>query len=391
MNENLKNKIDKKFSAIASIQEWHNNDFFLDTYEKFITKFGNGVIDPKEKNDFSQEYQYAREQLDAIYKELNKKHLDSIQEEETAIYEEGYKIYTFKDLMQQAHKEPGRKPIKTGFEQLDKALGGGLYEGLYTLNAITGIGKTTFLLNMAKNISRQGKKVLFFSLEMSNEYIRNTLLAMIVKEINESKKGKKAKIESIARSNIKSQLEELERYTEIEEYKLNENLLIVSVKQCSIEQVIRATKQYLNDNPQEEKPVIMIDYLQKLNTEEHVKDDRTRVDKCLEKIVDLSKNYGLTVIQVSSVSRSNYLDNMSIGSGKESGSIEYESTVVLGLDYGIDAKGNIQDAKVKLQNASSQLIKDIYLRINKNRYGSPVEQIHYRFYGQYGYFVEVKE
>jgi len=56
--------------------------------------------------------------------------------------------------------------ISTGFYQLDDVLGGGLFEGLYVIGAISSLGKTTFVIQIADYIASQGQDVLYFSLEM---------------------------------------------------------------------------------------------------------------------------------------------------------------------------------------------------------------------------------
>ena len=61
-----------------------------------------------------------------------------------------------------------RYPIKkTGFRHLDEQLNGGIKSGLYVIGAIPSLGKTTFTLQLADNIARQGNKVIIFSLEQS--------------------------------------------------------------------------------------------------------------------------------------------------------------------------------------------------------------------------------
>ena len=53
-----------------------------------------------------------------------------------------------------------RDAIPTGWKNLDKALEGGLYEGLYVIPGATGTGKTAFALQMAYQIAGQKKDVL---------------------------------------------------------------------------------------------------------------------------------------------------------------------------------------------------------------------------------------
>ena len=57
--------------------------------------------------------------------------------------------------------------ISTGFNKLDEVLDGGLYEGLYVIGAVSSLGKTTLLIQIADQIAQSGKDVLIFSLEMA--------------------------------------------------------------------------------------------------------------------------------------------------------------------------------------------------------------------------------
>jgi len=63
--------------------------------------------------------------------------------------------------------------VKTGIEELDRVLGGGLVEGSLTLvGGDPGIGKSTLLLQMCQSISNQDLKVLYISGEESNKQIK---------------------------------------------------------------------------------------------------------------------------------------------------------------------------------------------------------------------------
>ena len=50
---------------------------------------------------------------------------------------------------------------------LDRALDGGLYEGLYIVGAISSLGKTTLVTQIGDQIASGGQDVLVFSLEMA--------------------------------------------------------------------------------------------------------------------------------------------------------------------------------------------------------------------------------
>ena len=60
--------------------------------------------------------------------------------------------------------------IPTGINHLDALLEGGLHKGeLCLIAARSGIEKTTFAMHIAGNIAKEGKKVCFISLEMSED------------------------------------------------------------------------------------------------------------------------------------------------------------------------------------------------------------------------------
>lgn len=65
------------------------------------------------------------------------------------------------------------KRTSTGFEELDRVLGGGIVKGsLILIGGDPGIGKSTLLLQVCKRISDQGKKVLYISGEESLRQIK---------------------------------------------------------------------------------------------------------------------------------------------------------------------------------------------------------------------------
>lgn len=53
--------------------------------------------------------------------------------------------------------------IPTGFKKLDENLGGGLFEGLYVVGAVSSLGKTTLVMQIADQIAQGEQDVLIFS------------------------------------------------------------------------------------------------------------------------------------------------------------------------------------------------------------------------------------
>lgn len=69
-------------------------------------------------------------------------------------------------------KDPSSAYCATGWADLDKMLGGGLFRaGFYVLGARPGMGKTTVALNIAEQVASKGNPVLVVSLEMNKRQI----------------------------------------------------------------------------------------------------------------------------------------------------------------------------------------------------------------------------
>lgn len=79
----------------------------------------------------------------------------------------------FLDYYEKTKKDPENAYIKTGFSDLDRQLGGGMFRSeVYIIGARPGMGKTTLGINIAQNIINSGGSVLFVSLEMSAPQIQ---------------------------------------------------------------------------------------------------------------------------------------------------------------------------------------------------------------------------
>lgn len=69
--------------------------------------------------------------------------------------------------------------VITGWNTFDRYIGSFCGGDYIALGGSTGTGKTTLALNIAKNVCIMGKKVLYFSLEMTHEQLRNRFNCMI--------------------------------------------------------------------------------------------------------------------------------------------------------------------------------------------------------------------
>lgn len=88
----------------------------------------------------------------------------------------------FLDYYEQAKKDPDNAYCKTGFADLDRQFGGGMFRSeVYIIGARPGMGKTTLGINIAQNIVNHGGAVLFVSLEMSAPQIEAKRISLETK------------------------------------------------------------------------------------------------------------------------------------------------------------------------------------------------------------------
>lgn len=81
--------------------------------------------------------------------------------------------------IEQRRKNPGMMGVPLGFEMLDRMLNGLQRGDLAILAARPGMGKSGFMLTVARNVARLGGRIVIFSLEMSREQLILRLISMI--------------------------------------------------------------------------------------------------------------------------------------------------------------------------------------------------------------------
>lgn len=283
-----------------------------------------------------------------------------------------------------------REAISTGFFKLDKHLDGGLYPGLYVLGAISSLGKTTFIQQIADNIAKKGKDVLFFSLEMSKfEMISKSISRLTFENV-------KTRTEAVTTRQIQkgygnnAVIESLKNYREIAE-KLS---IIEGDFDTTIDDIKRKVSSYKQLNGT--APVLIVDYLQILQSDK--KDhgtDKVKIDYLTTELKVLSRKFDIPVIVISSLNRSNYDTVIAFESFKESGNIEYSADVILGLQLKVTStldQGAKEDTKnkkrEKINEAKEKTPREIELICLKNRNGISYFKQEYEFYSKFNYFME---
>lgn len=287
--------------------------------------------------------------------------------------------------------------ISTGFKGIDEALDGGLYEGLYIVGAISSLGKTTLITQIADQVAEAGHDVLIFSLEMARtEIMAKSISRNTIKEVVEN--GGEVKNAKTARgitagsryesySNTEKDLikKAVTRYGEYANHiYITEGVGDVGAQQ--IRETVEKHVQYTGNTP-----LVIIDYLQILAPYNDRATDKQNTDKAVMELKRISRDFKTPVIGISSFNRDNYNNAVSMQSFKESGAIEYSSDILIGLQLkGAGTKDPETSKPFDPTEAKKKNPREIELVVLKNRNGQTGTKIDLLFYPLFNYFTEVE-
>ena len=283
-------------------------------------------------------------------------------------------------------KESANTPaIPTGFEELDRVLDGGLYAGLYCVGAISSLGKTTFVMQIADQVAQQGQDVIFFSLEMSRyELMAKSISRTTFLIADEKREAKTVRGISVgARYKTYTQKEtELIKQSVFEYSEYGKNIYIVEGDAGITADKIRGlVKEYTEETGK--TPIVIIDYLQLIAPHSERATDKQAIDRSVSELKRISRDYKAPVIAISSLNRQSYKDEANMAAFKESGAIEYSSDVLIGMQLK-GAGGNNFDVDA----AKKKDPREVEVVILKNRNGKTGAKLDYRYYAAFNFFEE---
>ena len=253
----------------------------------------------------------------------------------------------------------------TGFDELDKILGGLQHSTLNVVGARPSMGKTAFALTVASHIAvTVAKPVLFFSLEMAHLELTNRLLAADARI--DSQKLQTGKLETAQWTKITNSIERLgQAQLWIDD---NPNLTIPE---------IRAKSRRLARQTGEDLGLIVVDYLQLMSGRMDSESRQVEVAEMSRGLKVLARELRTPVLALSQLSRQ--LEQRSdkrpmLSDLRESGAIEQDADVVMFL------------YRDEIYNADSPDKGSAEVIVAKHRNG-PIGKANLAFLPQYARFV----
>ena len=344
--------------------------------------------------------------IPAKYKDVNEFLVDDrqafeqlVKSTEEEVIEGKYKFTNganlFNELLSEVeynYANGGIKHISTGFPELDRKIGGGLYNGLYIIGAGSSIGKTTFTQQIADHIASEGRKVLFFSLEMGKkEMISKT----VVRELFKNKNSTLGAREFLNGDMKDRDWENLSRQCGNISKVLENVFYLEGNFGTTIEDIVNTTREFKDIYG--ESPIVIVDYLQVIAPIDVRIGDKQNVDRSIAELKRLSRDLDTPVITISSVNRQNYLSYIDFTAFKDSGSIEFGADVVLGLQLNVMhqimnmKEGQINEKRKLYNEAKAKIPREIEVVILKNRYGAATGTHNYNYRPKFNLFEELDD
>lgn len=245
------------------------------------------------------------------------------------------------------------KGIPTGFSLLDKYMTGLNRSDLILIGARPAMGKTSFALNIARNVAVNAKKkVVFFSLEMGKEQLAQRILSTEARV-----EGRKLRTGEL---------------TDDDWQRIAEATVTLSRAELYFDDTANITVPEMKARVRKMRDVdcVIIDYLQLMTGTKRTESRVQEVSEITRSLKLMAKDLRIPVITCSQLSRSTEGRGKShkpqLSDLRESGSIEQDADIVLML-YRESYYDSEKDETVVVDNDKAEVI------IAKNRHGGTGE------------------
>lgn len=300
------------------------------------------------------------------------------------------------DTFFQKSEEGKFKPISTGFSNFDSITNGGLQkQSLVVIGGGSSMGKTTFTINLALNFLKQNKKVIYYSLEMSEEQIQAKVFSNIAyttggKQISSDRFFNLYDTNTMSEASKKQILEKIKSRTELQ------NLFVIHQSNL-LDEIIKKVEEINNAirETESESPILIVDYLQYLQGKQ--KED---TQSLIKRATSFFKNYAIKndtiVIVLTANNRESTKEKQRtmFSGGRDSSDIEYSSDYNLQINFAEweEYQGNNRETELHSMNELKNMNpKEISFTLHKARMGQSGKVMKFSFNGITNTFSEISE
>lgn len=269
------------------------------------------------------------------------------------------------------------KGYTTGFSDLDNILTGLNRSDLIIIGARPAMGKTSFALNIARNVAAQGKrKVLFFSLEMTKEQLAGRVLSS------------EARVSSMKMRNGNISKDEMERLVTAASALKDCELYFDDTSAVTVPEIKAKTRRLKNVD------CVIIDYLGLIRSASRAENRVNEISEITRSLKNMAKDLNIPVICCAQLNRGT--EGRGKGSHRpqlsdlrESGSIEQDADIVMMLYREDYYKGESSDDDSQYEDEGTEANK-VSVIISKNRHGS-VGTVDFAWDGEHTLFLPIEK
>ena len=286
---------------------------------------------------------------------------------------------------------PGAGVWPTGFMPLDELLGGGLRAGELTLLAgAQGLGKTTFALQVARNVAAAGGNALYLCYEHREQDVLERLLALEMGLHGGPESLTLARLRALTGSAQQQPGGLVDRLTrhegglaaleQVSAYGARLRIATVAGRRTGLDELTRLVL-----DPAQERPLVVVDYLQKVRAEHAGSDESERVTEVAEGLKDLALKADVPVLAIAAVDRAGLESGRTrLHHLRGSTALAYEADVALLLNdkYGVVARHHLMFGAGNAEDYHRWVV----CSIEKNRSGSAGVDLEFRTRFERGHF-----
>ena len=273
-------------------------------------------------------------------------------------------------LQKAALQKEGLSGLRTGFEGLDKMTSGWQNSDLIIIAARPAMGKTAFVLSMAKNMAVNfNTPVALFSLEMSNVQLVNRLIVNVCEIPGE--KIKSGRLESYEWEQLDFKIKEL----------YDAPIFVDDTPSLSVFELRTKARRLVREHGIK---CIIIDYLQLMNASGMNFGSREQeVSTISRSLKGLAKELNIPIIALSQLNRGVEAKRPQLADLRESGAIEQDADMVCFIH-------RPEYYKITEDERGNSLIGLAEIIIAKHRNGA-VGDVRLRFKSEFAKFMNVEE
>ena len=255
----------------------------------------------------------------------------------------------------QKREDVTKNRIMTGIKQLDRMTGGLSGSKLMIIGARPSVGKSIFAMSICMNAAKQGKRVLYISLEMEPEELMEREFAAA---------------SLVPLTEITSDEISTENWTKLADVmpELSAKPIFYCTEIHFVEEVRKAAFQLYENGGLD---LVCVDYIQLLKTTQKRNSRQEEVSDISRALKWLAQELKIPVIALSQLNRASQREKRppTMAEARESGAIEQDANIFLLLhDPDVDELKS-DDLRRMSKNLGDRGMKLIYVNVDKNRQG----------------------